>query len=109
MHQEWVKSERYRRFWYGISYLYVWLIIGGLYVLMGYWVAHNAQTTAWHTLLVLGSMPTTLTIIVIKTLQPNHNKKDDKDEINLNSHAILETIKQQVSNITDILNKLINK
>ena len=101
--------EKDRREWLNKSYNRAWWIIGCLYVLMALWLLCNIKTTAWHTLLILGSIPTTLTIIVIKTLQPNHNQKDDKDEINLNSHAILETIKQQVSNITDILNKFINK
>lgn len=101
--------EKDRREWLNKSYNRAWWIIGCLYVLMGVWLLCNIKTTAWHTLLILGSMPTTLTIIVIKTLQPNHDKKDDKDEINLNSHAILETINQWGSNVTSILNKLTNK
>lgn len=101
--------EKDRREWLNKSYRSAWEIIYALYVLMGVWLLCNIKTTAWHTLLILGSMPTTLTIIVIKTLQPNHDKKDDKDEINLNSHAILETINQWGSNVTSILNKLTNK
>lgn len=96
--------EKDRREWLNKTYRYAWFIIVVLYVLMALWLLCNIKTTAWHTLLILGSMPTTLTIIVIKTLQPSRNKNNEHK--NLNANAVLETINQGVSSIIEILKNI---
>lgn len=96
--------EKDRREWLNKTYRYAWRIIVILYVLMALWLLCNIKTTAWHTLLILGSMPTTLTIIVIKTLQPSRNKNNENK--NLNANAVLETINQGVSSIIEILKNI---